>query len=197
MYMLPGFGFDERFLQRAVPCSINQHRRCLKIKHLANLVTISRIVFAFAIVFTQPFSSAFIALYVYCGFSDMIDGSIARKTHTDSKTGERLDSIADFVFVAVCLFKILPELTIPSWLWFWVAVIVIIKVINLISGLYLHRCIFLHTLANKITGFLLFLMPLLLIYFDFSHISVIVCSFATFAAIQEGHFIRAGKNEDA
>ena len=40
----------------------------------------------------------------------MFDGFVVRKTDTVSKFGARLDTIADFVFVIVCLIKLLPTL---------------------------------------------------------------------------------------
>ena len=51
-----------------------------------------------------PLSSAwFYVLYLFCGLTDMIDGTIARKTGAVSKFGEKLDTAADFVFMAVCV----------------------------------------------------------------------------------------------
>ena len=41
----------------------------------------------------------FYALYTVAGFSDMIDGAVARKTDTVSELGSKLDAIADIVFV--------------------------------------------------------------------------------------------------
>ena len=35
---------------------------------------------------------------LFCGISDMIDGTIARKTKSISGLGARLDSVADSVF---------------------------------------------------------------------------------------------------
>lgn len=43
----------------------------------------------------------------------MIDGSIARYLNTESKTGSRLDSAADFVFFIVVAFKIVSEIKLP------------------------------------------------------------------------------------
>ena len=47
----------------------------------------------------------------------MIDGTVARKTNTVSKSGEMLDTIADLIFVAVCFIKLIPVLDIPLWLY--------------------------------------------------------------------------------
>lgn len=50
-----------------------------------------------------------------------------------------------------------------------------------------------HTVMNKITGFLLFLLPFTLKLIRLKYSAVTVCLAATFAAIQEGHFIRTGR----
>lgn len=161
------------------------------IKYSANLITVSRVIAAFAILFTTTFSVVFNILYIFCGISDIADGLIARKTHSESKIGETLDSIADFIFITVCLIKILPILNIPLWLWIWIAIIAIIKIINLVFGyVYRNKTVFLHTKANKLTGFMLFLMPLLIVLIKFDYIVVAPCMVATFAAIQECHLIK-------
>lgn len=163
------------------------------IKFLANAVTISRIVGAFGLLFVEPFSAVFMTLYVYCGITDMIDGTIARKTHTESKLGERLDSISDLTLVVICFLKILSVINIPFWIWVWIGAIAIIKGVNLVSGLYQQKIVFPHTVANRITGFMIFLIPLLLLYVKIEYMASIACVIATFAAIQEGHYIRTHK----
>ena len=163
-------------------------------KSIANIITGSRIVFSIALLFITPFSPMFYVLYAVAGLTDMIDGAVARKTNTVSAFGARLDSIADFVFVTVCLFKLLPILDIPVWLWIWIAVIALIKVINIISGaIMFKRMIALHTVMNKITGALCFLLPFTLSFINLKYNAIVVCAAATFAAIQEGRYIRTGR----
>ena len=163
-------------------------------RDLANYITASRILAAFCLLFTAPFSAAFYGFYIYCGLSDMADGAVARKTHTESRLGAYLDSVADLIFVAVCLVRLLPVLAVPRWLWVWMAVIVLIKIINVVSGwVCWHRIVLLHTAANRLTGFLLFLVPLLLLYLPLETLAVPLGIVAAFAAIQEGHFIRTGQ----
>ena len=70
----------------------------------------------FALLFCQPFSPSFIALYLIAGLTDSIDGAVARKTNTASEFGAKLDTAADFVLVAACLSKLLPTLSVPLWL---------------------------------------------------------------------------------
>ena len=163
-------------------------------KNIANIITGSRIVFSIAILFFSPFSPAFYALYVAAGLTDMIDGTVARKTNIVSAFGAKLDTIADFVFVAVCLIKLLPILDIPVWLYFWIAVIAMIKAINMTSGYVTQKKLIApHTVMNKVTGALCFLLPFTLSFINLKYSAIIVCAAATFAAIQEGHYIRTGR----
>ena len=119
----------------------------------------------------------------------MADGYLARKLGCESKTGALLDSLADLAFVICCCFKLIPVLAFPKWLWIWGGVIVAIKVINQMCALVMYKkCVFPHTMANKVTGVLLFLsVPTA--FWSFIPI-IIVAGVATIAAIQEGHFIR-------
>ena len=163
-------------------------------KSIANIITGSRIVFSIAILFIHPLSPMFYVLYAVAGLTDMIDGAVARKTNTVSAFGAKFDTIADFVFVAVCLIKLLPVFTIPVWLWIWIAVIALLKVINIISSYVKQKkWIAPHTVMNKITGALCFLLPFTLSFINLKYSTIVVCAAATFAAIQEGYFIISGR----
>ena len=117
-----------------------------------------------------------------------------RKTDTVSKLGTRLDTIADFVFVVVCLIKLLPVLRIPAWLYAWIGIIALIKAVNIVSGFAVQkRFVAVHSVMNKATGALLFLLPLTIPAVPLKYSAIVVCAVATFAAIQEGHFIRTGR----
>ena len=135
---------------------------------------------------------AFWVIYGLCGFSDMVDGYLARRLHAESKTGAVLDSMADICFVACCAIPLIPVLQIPTWLWIWAGVIVTIKIVNQVSALMVcKRFCFPHTMANKLTGLLLFIaVPMA--FWSIIPIAI-VAVVATFAAIQEGHYIRTRK----
>jgi beta-lactamase class A len=132
-------------------------------------------------------------IYGLCGISDIADGWLARKLKCVTRTGAWLDSVADICFVACLCPLLLPKLELPQWLWLWAGVIVAIKVVNQLSAVWVHgRFCFPHTLANKWAGFLLFIAAPMTFW---SIIPItIVASVATFAAIQEGHFIRTRNN---
>jgi len=158
---------------------------------MANGITCVRIICSIALFFCQPLSTPFYIFYVTAGFSDMIDGTVARKTGTESEFGSRLDTIADFIFVAVCLIKLLPVFEIDRWVYIWIAIIAVIKAVNIISGFAMHKkMVDVHSILNKVTGALLFALPLLFTWIELRYLALAVCIVATIAAIQEGYFIR-------
>ena len=159
-------------------------------KHIANILTGCRILGSILLLFFPVFDLAFYILYLFCGFSDMIDGTIARKTNSTSKFGSQLDTIADLLFVVAAMIKLLPVIHIPGWLWIWGGVIAVIKISNIIGGCVLKkRFISLHTVMNKVTGLLLFLLPLTIAFVEVKYSAIVVCAIATFSAIQEGVYI--------
>ena len=160
------------------------------IKHIANILTGCRILGSILLLFFPAFSVAFYIIYILCGFSDMIDGAIARKTNSISRFGSQLDTIADLVFVVVSLFRLLPAIHIPCWLWIWGGVIAIIKISNIVWG-YVSKKHFipLHTIMNKATGLLLFILPLTISFVELKYTAIVVCSVATLSAIQEGVYV--------
>ena len=159
-------------------------------KHIANILTCSRILSSILLLFSPAFSVAFYITYLFCGLSDMIDGTIARKTNSTSKFGSQLDTIADFVFVVASMIRLLPAIHLPQWLWIWCGMIAIIKIGNIIWG-YVSKKQFisLHTIMNKVTGLLLFLLPLTISFVELKYIAIAVCSIATLSAIQEGFYV--------
>lgn len=164
------------------------------IKHIANIVTGFRILGSILLLFFPAFSVGFYTLYLLCGFSDMIDGTIARKTNSVSDSGAKIDTAADLIFVAVSLFKILPSIYIPKWLWTWGILIAIIKIGNILWGYVAkNQFVSLHTVVNKIAGALLFLLPLTLSFAEIGYSAIVVCSVATFAAIQEGVYVATNR----
>ena len=132
---------------------------------MANTITFFRIAAGIVLLFCPVFSPAFYVFYIAAGLSDMLDGFVARKTDTVSKLGARLDTIA-----------------------------ALIKVVNIISGFAVRkRFVAVHSVMNKATGALLFLLPLTIPAVPLKYSAIVVCAAATFAAIQEGHFIRTGR----
>ena len=147
---------------------------------------------AVALPFVQSSPAVFWTLYLLCGLSDILDGAVARLAGTESRIGEKLDTLADIVFVAMWMVLFIPAINVGRWLWIWTGIIAFIKVVNVISGLAMKKgFVAKHTPANKATGILLFLLPMIVLWevIKVPYI-ILICIMATFAAVQEGHMIR-------
>ena len=160
--------------------------------HLPNIITLLRMAGSFGLLLYDVTSMFFWIIYGLCGISDIADGWLARKLKCVTRTGSLLDSLADICFVACCAWKLLPILELPQWLWLWAGVIVAVKVVNQLSAFVMYgRCCFPHTLANKWTGFLLFIaVPMT--FWSIVPITF-VAAIATYAAIHEGLYLRMNK----
>ena len=160
---------------------------------IANIITISRILFSLLLLVFSPYSCPFAVLYLLCGVTDVLDGFIARKLHTQSEKGARLDSIADLIFAVIYAVRILPLLSLPYWIWVWTAVIAVIKIAGIaISGRKANRLSIEHSFGNKLTGILLFLLPLSVYITDVKYGAILVCITATVTAIREAVKIYGG-----
>ena len=165
-------------------------------KQIANLITSCRILGGIGLLFCPVFSESFYGLYIFCGLTDMVDGTVARKTGAASSFGARLDTVADFLFVIASFVKLVPVLRIPVWIWVWVAVIAMGKLVTLVWGFTkMKQMPSLHTIANKATGLCLFLLPLTMSFVDLRYTAPVVCAIATIAAIQEGYYIATGHHK--
>ena len=171
-------------------------------KHIPNILSASRIAWCLPLLLVDAMTVSFWVFYVIAGTTDMLDGFLARRWGVESKFGARLDSLADFVFVLAAGYKLYPWLKLPASLWMMIGFIALMKVSNAISSLqskaakpsaYVikQKIAFLHTKANKLTGFLLFIGMMTIGQSYFIPVAWIVACFALFAAIQEGHIIRS------
>ena len=163
-------------------------------KHIANIITGSRAVFSLPLLFISLSSPWFYIIYLFCGFTDMIDGAIARRTMSVSKFGARLDTVSDFVFMLICCIKILPILHIPLRLSVWIALIALTKIFTVtLVFIKKKKLISIHSILNKITGLALFLLPLSLRFIKSAYSISAICILATLAAIEEVYFVIKGK----
>ena len=161
-------------------------------KHIPNILSASRIALCLPLLLADAMTVPFWVLYVIAGTTDMLDGFLARRWGVEGKFGARLDSLADFVFVLVVGYKLFPWLKLPAALWIMIGVIALVKVSNAISSYVIkHKIEFLHTKANKLTGFLLFIGMMAIGQSYFIPVAWAIACIALFAAIQEGHIIRS------
>lgn len=156
------------------------------IRHAANMLTISRMVFSLCLLMVAPLSGWFYAFYLLCGLSDMVDGWVARRTQTESALGATLDSISDALFVFAALVALAPAIHLEGWMWWWLGGIAAVKVGTLVIGFVKYRAFaFLHTFANKAAGALLFAFPLLYGLIGLRATAWLLCAFCSVAAVEE------------
>lgn len=116
----------------------------------------------------------------------MLDGFIARKFDAISKLGAQLDSIADFIMVAVLLIVLYPVVNPSAGILLWMVLIALIRFSSvLVAKRRFGKFAMLHTLGNKLTGLMLFLFPLFLIFIPKTWIMILVCIFASLSALEE------------
>ena len=158
------------------------------------MITGIRILCSAIMLFFPVSSIGFCVTYLLCGISDMIDGTIARKTNAVSSFGSKFDTFSDLVFLAVCFVKLLPVIYIPVWIWAWIAIVALIKVMNIVLEFVRRgKIVDLHTVLNKTAGALMFLPPFTLNIIDTTYSFPVVCVTKTAAAIQETWFVRRNK----
>ncbi len=157
-------------------------------KHLPNMITCFRLIGSFAMFFTKSFSKVFFVLYILCGISDLLDGTIARMTNTTSELGTKLDSAADLLFYSVMAVKTFPALWehLPLGVWIIVLCTVIVRLFSYsFVAITKKKFASLHTYLNKITGFMVFIIPF---YIKTSYValfSYMGCIVAAVATLEE------------
>jgi CDP-diacylglycerol--glycerol-3-phosphate 3-phosphatidyltransferase len=157
------------------------------LKHVPNILTASRIIFTILMMLFYKSGWVLAGLYIAAVMSDLLDGFIARRTNSQSRFGARLDSFADvLMYLALVLLFIYWEGGLLAPFIPWIAFIALIRIGNfLIAFLKYHAFAGLHTLANKLTGALLVLTPIVYFTFKNSGIFWIVCMIALCSAIEE------------
>ena len=155
-------------------------------KQISNLLSASRMVLCLPLLLVDVMTVPFWVLYLIAGLTDMLDGFLARRWGVESKFGARLDSLADFVYVLTVGYKLFPWLKLPASLWMMIGFIALVKMVNTIcSYVVKHRIEYLHTTANKLTGFLLFIGMMTIGQSYFVPVAWVIACIALFAAIQE------------
>ena len=163
-------------------------------KRNPNLLSTSRIALCLPLLLVDAMTMPFWTLYVIAGLTDMLDGFLARRWGVESKFGARLDSLADFMLVLAVGYKLFPYLKLPATLWMMIGLVALVKTVNAFCSYVIrHRIEYLHTKANKLTGFFLFIGMMTIRQSYFIPVSWMIACIALFAAIQEGHLIRSSE----
>lgn len=130
---------------------------------MANILTGIRILCGILIMCFPAFSGWYYFFYLLGGFTDAIDGTVARKMGEVTDFGSKFDTVADFVFVIAVAIKIIGNLRVPLWLLIWIIMIALIKIGSHLAGYFkYHELKTVHSALNKVCGGVTFIVPLLL-----------------------------------
>ena len=128
-------------------------------KQLPNALSGLRIALAVALPFITGRQVLFASAYLLCGLTDALDGYLARRLNAQSALGARLDTMGDIAFFIAALVAILPLLMGEKSVLICIAVIAAVRVANIIiTKVRFKQWSGMHTIGNKITGLLLFLV---------------------------------------
>jgi len=120
----------------------------------------------------------------------MIDGPIARKTKMTSELGSKIDSIADLLFLVCSAIMVFPVISLPIWIWGWVAAIGVVKATCILIGSFRRQSQEIsHSVTNKLTGFLLFCLPFSVNTIGIFIPSIIVCIVASVSIVDDVLFL--------
>ena len=165
-------------------------------KHLANILSIGRIVGAAVLLFgaftmlIPPFTFWFFVIYVLCIITDLADGPIARKTNTVSSFGSALDSIADAVLILSVLAILIPVLDFEMWMYVFIAVVIGVRVLAILIGFKKFGAItLLHTYSSKTSALILALFPVSFGLFGMSLAFGVAAMGALVAACEELYIV--------
>lgn len=141
------------------------------------------------------FSNIFWISYICGGVSDAIDGFVARTWNIQSQFGAKLDSIADVLYAFSIFLVAIRNIMIPTWLWVCILMILFTRCIAYGIGFYkFHAFVALHTYANKISGFFLFLFPLFYMQFGIIFTGIFLCLLSFLSSLEELMMIMKSKD---
>ena len=153
---------------------------------LPDILSLSRVVGAVLLLFTTPLSLLFLAVYGYCCITDVLDGFLARRSRSENRQGQILDSTADIVLTVCLLACLIPFLPWEGWMITWIAIIAVIRIISLgIGSMRFGQIALLHTYGNKISAFLRYLAPFLLAFIDLTPMMVVLCTITTLTSLED------------
>ena len=153
---------------------------------MANIITLIRIGLAISLLSIRKYSPLFLILYSICGFTDILDGYIARKTKTESNFGAKLDTISDLLFFIV-MFIIMFDIFFKDIICMvFIIIILLIRILSIIIVLKKYnKFAILHTYTNKLTGLILFFIPFFIYLDDANIVMYIIGVIALLSSIEE------------
>lgn len=157
-------------------------------RYIPNILSVQRIICSVLLILFINYQAGFIFLYFVIGLTDILDGFIARKFKMESELGARLDSLADFFFYIILVFiiiKLYSSIITVNYNMALIGIIVIRLLNMLLTKLNYKKIVFVHTIANKISGVLLYFLPIIILFIKSDIIIWIIFIVVFIAAMEE------------
>lgn len=158
----------------------------MNVRHIPNLLSVARIGLSILLFFLFERFDWFLACYLLAGLTDVLDGYAARKLNARTSLGAKLDSIGDLVYYAALLTWLIVRHG-EVWTAYaaLIAPIVLLRLINMTLGFIKYKkWVMIHTIANKLVGFLIFLAPFW-VWIERREVWIVVLVIALLAPIEE------------
>lgn len=164
-------------------------------KHLANIVSLSRVAGSVVLFCCKSLSKTFLAVYIFCGLTDLIDGPIARKTNSTSTLGATLDTVGDVLtYLALTKILILRKL-VPWWILSWIlGAGAIFGVCSFVSKKRFKKLYLPHTYLGKIFGGAVFVLPIAMQFMPGYAWMSVICSVASVHSLELLYIQSKNKN---
>ena len=128
-------------------------------KRLAHIITGCRMAAALYLFGCDEVSRGFLAVFVFCGLTDVADGVVARRFAAESRLGALLDTLADLLVYAALGRILLGRGLLPGWFLCWLGACLAVQLAAAAAELLKSgRFLFRHTLSSKVLGLALFLL---------------------------------------
>ena len=157
------------------------------VRHIPNLLSIIRIVLALFIIIVAKNNRLLFVIVLLCGLTDVLDGYIARKYKVESKVGAKLDSLGDYTFfLMLVLYFFIWRLNLIKDNSIFIVLVIMVRLSSLVVCWIKNKKVYsLHTIANKITGLLLYVGILVEILVERKDILVFLLVISLISAIEE------------
>jgi phosphatidylglycerophosphate synthase len=130
----------------------------MNIKRVPNMLSVLRMALSLCLLLFLNDRAAYLAIFLLCGLTDVLDGVIARRANARSMLGARLDTAGDFLLFIILLASVIiweGEAVLPYAP--YAAGIVLIRIASLaVSAVRFKKTAGVHTWANKAAGLLIF-----------------------------------------
>ena len=158
------------------------------VKYIPNTLSVLRIILSLILIPVVNNHLFFTIIYITVGLSDILDGYMARRLGYESELGAKLDSAADllFYFILVFVFIILfPAIFQVQYLTAIIA-IALVRAANIImTKVKYKKFVFIHTASNKLSGLLIFCIPLSFLFFTSKLILWVILTVVFLSAVEE------------